>query len=207
MTEQKLKRPMIFIAKIKPLRRVSLLACTIAAATLGIDFSFASQASNAEILPALICQGAQTSSYSPNITNEKKTTTIDVEGVLTSCVYLLPIFPNSGTLTRIGTYSTTIPSIQASCNDLLPPFNPSDLTYKWSNNQSSTVRFVSGLINVVGGQTIIESNGIVTSGEFKNYAVRRTIALVAPNPTSCSDGVGVSKTTGTITLVFSKVGI
>ncbi|MCC5600911.1 hypothetical protein LC586_17250 [Nostoc sp. CHAB 5714] len=56
--------------------RVSVLACTIASATLGVELSLTEQSVHALDVNLLTCPGSATTSYNPGLTNTEQQTTI-----------------------------------------------------------------------------------------------------------------------------------
>ncbi len=182
-------------------RRVSVFACAIATATLGIEFSLIGQPAratnpNTDSSVDLLCPlGTQTATYSPGLTLIQRPTAVTVEGALLSCVSSDPEI-NTGTYHFSG-------QGQFSC--LLTSQAPFSVTYRWSNGKYSTVRYVSSVNQKVAAGSVVVSTGTVVDGEFKGDAAVRTVEDTTLQSGQCATSEGVTSTTGAASLTFTKL--
>lgn len=176
--------------------RVSVLACAIASAMLGVEFSLTNQSANAQIIE-LTCLGSQTTTYSPGLRLFPQPISYTATGALTSC-----ISPTDATL-QAGTYTI---NAQVTNTCLLSPTGQAgDLTFTWNNGQSSTVRFTTNVVLTPLATTQVVSTGTVISGLFQGAMATVTVTLVTPTVTQCLSAEGVTTLTGPVTLTFTRL--
>ncbi len=178
-------------------RKVSALACAIATAIIGIDFSLGGKPASADVIDLTCPVGGETVTYSPGLTNTQPptTATAKVDGSHTTCVSL------SDPTIKSARYNFTL-QVNTSCLDSSIP--TSDIKYIFNNGQSSTVHYVTSQIVVAEGEIILTSVGTVTSGEFAGDMVTRTVTDTTLSPEQCATPEGVTSATGVTTLTFSR---
>lgn len=176
--------------------RVSVLACAIATAALGVEFSLTGQSASAQLIE-LTCLGSQTTTYSPGLRPFPQSISYTATGALTSCVS-----PTDSTL-QAGTYTI---NAQVTNTCLLSPTGQAgNLTFTWNNGQSSTVLFTSNIVLTPLATTQVVSTGTVISGLFQGAMATVTVTLVTPNLTQCLSAEGVTTLTGPVTLTFTRL--
>ncbi|MFN6442111.1 MAG: hypothetical protein RMY35_035310 [Nostoc sp. DedSLP01] len=173
--------------------RVSVLACAIASAVLGVELSLTNQSASAIDVNLLNCPGTQSTSFSPGLSLTPQQTTFKAVGSVSPCVSVGDPTINAGTFEATGTGLF-------SC--LLNSTAPYSITYKWNNGKSSTVRY-EFFTNVRGvGQTVFTGSGTVLSGEYVGARAVQTLTLITPEATGCVTPQGATSNSGVVTLTF-----
>lgn len=176
-------------------RSVSAIACAIATAIIGIDFSMGGKPAHADIVDLTCPVGGETATYSPGLTNTPQQVKVTVDGAHTTCVSLSDPTIKSANYRYI---------LQRDISCLTSALGPYDVTYNFSNGKSSTVHFVSSEQVRGEGELVITSIGTVTSGEFAGDMVTRTVTETTLSPEQCLTPQGVTSVTGVTTLTFSR---
>jgi hypothetical protein len=159
--------------------RVSVLACAIATAALGVDFSLANQSAHA-LTTDLNCVGTETNNYSPGVKTQPQTINYTATGNFSNCVSLQDLSIQSASF-NFGRQT------QLSCFSLFTA-NPLEITYQFNNGEYSTVRYHENIITNPAGQTIVTSIGKVIAGKFlDNNAVLTTSLPARRLPIRCLD--------------------
>jgi hypothetical protein len=142
-------------------------------------------------LSLLSCQGAETLTFQPPLTNTPESTQVHYAIDLDLCLL-------GGVTSGKSQGSFTV---SASCTtiSLLPPAF-SD-TYQWSNHTSSTVTYTAPVETVGNGTVIVTDTGTVTSGLDQGAVANETTTLPQPNLAACA-GTGVSELNGPYVLTF-----
>ncbi|WP_157847644.1 hypothetical protein [Streptomyces violens] len=166
--------------------------CT--AALLGMTAGALFLAPSAHGAPTLLsCEGQQTASYSPAMTNEKRTLTAKVEEN-----YDCTLAPKD---IRSGSGKASFKE-QASCLVTAQPTPPDEIQYTWNSGKTSTVKFtVTDVKRAANGTTTVTSVGKVTGGPGKDSIATRVVVLPALDLAACS-GEGVKSQKGPATLKF-----
>lgn len=142
-------------------------------------------------LPVLSCQGTETLTYQPPLTNTPEPTRVGYDINLNHCLL-------GGVTSGVSQGSFTV-STSCTTISLLPPAF-SD-TYQWSNRTSSTVTYTAPVVTTVNGTVIVTDTGTVASGLDQGAVANETTALLQPNLSACA-GEGVSQLTGPYALTF-----
>lgn len=173
--------------------KLPALAASCLAVLLAVALSVA--APQAQARPELlVCNGTQTASYDPPITNVSQGTTADITESYSPCHT-----PSDPALTNgDGSFSS---HETASCTSLDESVDIA--TYDWNNGVSSTVLFADTTVaRLADGTTDVTSFGIVVDGFGAGSAAAREVILPQPDVTAC-DGTGVVQENGTATLTFA----
>lgn len=170
-------------------RGFGLLAGVIVA--LAIVPGRAAPAAYGAPLPVLSCQGTETLTYQPPLTNTPKPTQVNYAIDLNQCLL--------GGVTSGESHGSFTVSTSCTTISLLPPAF-SD-TYQWSNRTSSTVTYTAPVVTTVNGTVIVTDTGTVASGLDQGAVANETTALLQPNLSACA-GKGVSQLTGPYALTF-----
>jgi hypothetical protein len=180
-------------------RRVSVIACALAAAALGVEFSLFGQSARAtDPDPAtevnlLSCTGTQATSFNPGLTLIPRQTTFNAVGSLSPCVSLGSTI-NSGNYQRTDT---------ASLSCLLDSEGPATYTYHWNNGKFSTVRYELTGRARPAGQAVFTFSGTVQSGEYAGARATMTLTLVTTQATGCLTPEGATSNSGVVTVTFA----
>ncbi|MER6300644.1 hypothetical protein ABT247_13890 [Kitasatospora sp. NPDC001539] len=141
--------------------------------------------------PLLSCQGTETLTFQPPLTNTPKPTRVSYAIDLSVC-------PVGGVTsgTSQGSFTAT-----ASCTALsvLPPAF-SD-TYHWNTGASSTVSYTAPVETAVNGTVTVTDTGTVNSGLDHGSLANETTTLPQPDLTTCA-GPGVARLSGPYALTF-----
>ncbi|MGI5466963.1 hypothetical protein [Streptomyces sp. CA-132043] len=167
--------------------------CT--AALLGMTTGALFLTPSAHAAPTLLsCEGKQTASYSPAMTNKEQTLTAGITESYDNCA-VAPAGVSGG----VGTASF---KEDASCLVTAQPGRTDVIEYGWKNGKTSTVAFkVTNVVRAGTGITTVTSVGEVTSGLGAGSKATRVVVLPALDPTACS-GAGVTSQQGPATLKF-----
>ena len=176
-------------------RRVSVLACAVATAIIGIDFSIAGKPAHADIVDLTCAVGGETSTFSPGLTNTLRRITTTVDGAQTKCISL------SEPEIKSAKYKFTLQGDDSCLNPTLPTY---DITYNYNNGKFSKVHYVTSEEVDGEGETVVTSIGTVTDGEFKGDMVTRTVTDTTLSPEQCLTTQGVTSITGVVTVTFSR---
>ena len=173
-------------------RRVAVLVASAALVLVTAGGLAAAPAAYGAPLPVLSCQGAETLTFQPALTNTAQPVNVHYAIALTLCL----LGGVSGGTSQ-GSFT-----VSASCTtvSLLPPAF-SD-TYQWSNHTSSTVTYTAPVETVVNGTVIVTDTGTVTSGLDQGAVANETTALPQPNLAACA-GTGVPQLNGPYALTFA----
>ncbi|MBP5976941.1 hypothetical protein HW132_30520 [Brasilonema sp. CT11] len=173
--------------------RISIIACTIATAALGVEFSMASKAAYA-VVDLLTCTGPYTASYNPGLTLlEPKQTVVSFNSTPFTC-----LISTDPTITSATSNSGAV-TITASCTLATSP-GEYEATYYWSNGNYSKVVFKETVQAKPGGQTVFISFGEVKEGQFQGAKATRNLTLFALDLLQCATPSGVTSATGTDTI-------
>lgn len=153
---------------------------------------------------SLTCGGANSTAYSPGITDTNQSITFTSSQTY-SC---LPIAGHpqltGGAANASGTYSV-------SCLDLLQTgFPPSDATYQWNDGTQSVVRYTTSIVsyNPAGDLQIVQT-GSVLSGTGQGAAATETITLLNYGALqfqdACLSAQGLRSASGPVVLSFVEV--
>lgn len=172
-------------------RRVVSLVASVALLLATAGGLAAAPAAYGAPLSLLSCQGAETLTFQPPLTNTPESTQVHYAIDLDLCLL-------GGVTSGKSQGSFTV---SASCTtiSLLPPAF-SD-TYQWSNHTSSTVTYTAPVETVGNGTVIVTDTGTVTSGLDQGAVANETTTLPQPNLAACA-GTGVSELNGPYVLTF-----
>jgi hypothetical protein len=140
----------------------------------------------------LSCQGTETLTFQPPLTNTPKGTQVHYAIDLDLCL--------SGGVTSGESQGSFTVSASCTTISLLPPAF-SD-TYQWSNHTSSTVTYTAPVETLGNGTVIVTDTGTVTSGLDQGAVANETTTLPQPSVAACA-GTGVSQLTGPYVLTFA----
>ena len=175
-------------------RPLSVLACAVATAIIGIDFSVAGKPANAAVIDVSCPVGSQATQYKPGITLQEQQISLKTDGLLTTCV-------SSDSSIVSGSYKITTEGMISCTLSSLAPF---DFTIKWNNKQSSTVHVIPAVNEKPLGETVAALTGSVVSGEFEGDMVTVTQTLATLSPTDCATSKGVTSVTGPTTVTLTR---
>lgn len=167
-------------------------------AAMAIGLLFGAATAAAAIAPAahasslLSCEGTETVTFQPPLTNTPALTQVHFAIDLDYC-------PAGGVTT--GESHGDFP-VTTSCTTLalLPPSFTD--TYHWNTGASSTVTYTAPVETVVNATLIVTDTGTVTSGFDQGAAANETTPLPQPAPLACAT-TGVTQLRGPYTLTFS----
>jgi hypothetical protein len=132
------------------------------------------------------CNGINTVTYSPALTNTTQTTRITDDSAFGTCT----------SLTNPGIVSATVHNgtvtVPASCTALLGLFSTTN-TIVWNTGQTSTFTF-NGYTSEVDGQFVIALTGSISSGLFAGATATEETTLLG-DLGACS-GSGISTNAG-----------
>jgi hypothetical protein len=160
-----------------------LLAVTTATVAMGVVAAAA--APGASALSLVTCNGLNTVTYSPALTNTAKQTTITSSTSWATCVS--PTHPS----VTAGSTGNQISKLE-SCTSALGGFSSSN-TITWNTGQTSTFTF-NGYTQEINGQYVIVLTGSITAGLFTGALATEQTTLLG-DLTACS-GAGISSNGG-----------
>jgi len=171
-------------------RRASRFTGVVTCAMLltGVMAGISAQPAHAASL--LLCEGTETATFNPPLTNTPTLTTVSVTEDLDYC-------PLGGVVTgdASGAFQVT-----ASCTT--ETLAPVTVTYSWNTGQSSTVSYTeSSITRLADGSDLVVAVGTVTAGLDQGEAAENEIVEPVLDLTACS-GSGVAQVTGPETLTF-----
>jgi hypothetical protein len=141
-----------------------------AAAILGVlavagGLLLAPGTAHASQLTLLQCQGTETDTYNPGVTNTPHHVTFTIAGTFDSCL-------DAAGQVSSGSYGPKTAVLFVSCNDLLASFQGSR-TFTWNTGDTST--FQAQVTNVVvAGQVITTATGTISQGRFAGATAVQT---------------------------------
>ncbi|MGW0931411.1 hypothetical protein [Streptomyces sp. NPDC002644] len=175
---QKIRRYLVGLCAL-----VSLLSTTMVLAP-------AAQARSGSLVD-IVCEGNETSTYSPPLTNTPQTTGVQSTENYTCSSLLTGVSSGTSSVTISGTYS---------CVLSLQPFTATS-TYHWNTGQTSTAEYGVTLARAADGTTTVTAIGTVTAGLGQGAAFTNVIVKPALDLTACS-GSGLSQLTGPAVLTM-----
>jgi hypothetical protein len=142
----------------------------------------------------VVCEGSQTVTYSPPLTNTPQQITTQ-RNVNLSCTSLL-------TAISSGNGSSVFPETTSCLLSVTPPNTVSTFTYNWNTGQSSTVTFSSNtVVHAANGTTTVTALGSITSGYGQGALATRVVVSPALSLTACAT-TGITQQTGITTLTL-----
>lgn len=142
-------------------------------------------------VPLLSCQGTETLTFKPALTNAPKPTRVSYAIDLSLC-------PVGGVTSGTSQGSFTVSASCTTISVLPPAFSD---TYIWNTGASSTVTYTAPVETTGNGTVIVTDTGTVTSGLDHGALANETTTLPQPNLIACA-GPGVSQLTGPYALTF-----
>jgi len=176
----------------------SLVPVALVALVLAGGIASAAPASAAPALAptVLTCQGSETDSYSPALTNTPTTIAVTSRAQHT-CLGL-----SSPSVTKAA-IAFPITQTGYSCTSVLRSGDGSSVI-DWGGGRTSTFRF-SGVVNVADGTLVTTQTGTITSGLFAGSVAVRVITGPQLGVLECA-GQGVAVRTGTSVLTVGGLG-
>jgi hypothetical protein len=178
-------------AGLTPRTAVTIATCAVLLLAMAVGLVTAPAARGATV-PLLSCQGTETLTFQPPLTNTPTPTLVHYAIDLDLCL-------GSGVSTGESQGSFVV---TASCTtvDVLPPAF-SD-TYQWNTGASSVATYTAPVETTGNGTVIVTDTGTVTSGLDQGALANETTTLPQLNLAACA-GTGVSQLTGPYTLTFA----
>lgn len=167
-----------------------LMVLSLAVLVLGVAGGAA--ATSASALTQVTCNGVNSLTYSPAVTNTPQTVTLTAQTTFGLCVSLTHPSIVSGTVAA-NNVTTTI-----SCNQLVGTASPT-FTITWNTGQTSTLTG-NTYVDKVDGQPVVILLGSITSGLFAGATVTEQTVLTG-DLTACL-GPGLSATSGPAVLTI-----
>jgi hypothetical protein len=149
-------------------------------------------APGASALTQVTCNGLNSVTYTPALTNTTTTTTIASASNWATCVSL------THPAIVAGTTSNSI-SGPSSCTAVLGPFSSAN-TITWNTGQTSTFTF-NGYVTAVDGQFVIVLTGSITAGLFTGALATEQTTLLADLSACSGSGIAVNGGPSLLTIV------
>lgn len=176
--------------------RLQLLSCIVAIATLGIESIVPGSPVRAYGADLLQCEGFSTTTFSPGLTNTPKPTTFSSEAQLGPCVSLSDPKLKSGGFKFTG-QSPSLSCIKSGVTSITEK-------YTWNTGETSTIRYVSTVVNQAAATVTTTATGRVESGKFQGYTAVRQVVILTTNLAGCVTPSGVTTLTGPATLTLTS---
>jgi hypothetical protein len=166
-----------------------LMVLAIAMLTAGVVGG--ATAPGASALTQVTCNGLNSVTYTPALTNTLKTTTIASASNWATCVSLT----HPGIVAGSTSNSINGP---ASCTSVLGSFSDAN-TITWNTGQTSTFTF-NGNVNQVNGQFVIALTGSITSGLFAGAVAVEATTLLGDLSACAGSGVAFNSGPSVLTI-------
>lgn len=165
---------------------------TCVAVALAAVGSVAAAGGPARALPVeQVCTGTWTVTYNPPITNTLQTVSAVLTADFPHCTD-----PEAPSASYSQAFTDTV-----SCATLLNTGSAAH-TFVWGNPAAKPSTFAySWTVSDIGGQAVITSTGLITSGKYTADSAEQISVLVTPNALQCAFS-GVAKLTGPTTLTI-----
>lgn len=119
---------------------------------------------HAQGLALLACNGHNSTTFSPGITNQLQ----DVTYVGDDTFACTP--PAGNTELTGGTVHVTVPNSPLTCSLLIAPgIEDRVVPYNWNDGEQSSITYTLAAVVTTGGDIVITETGSVTSGLYRGY--------------------------------------
>ena len=170
---------------------VTMVTCVVLLLVVAVGLVTAPAARGA-LVPLLSCQGTETLTFQPSLTNTPTPILVHYTIDLDLCL-------GSGVSTGESQGSFVVTASCTSVNVLPPAFSD---TYQWNTGASSVVTYSAPVETTGNGTVIVTDTGTVTSGLDHGALANETTILPQLSLAACA-GTGVSQLTGPYTLTFA----
>ena len=174
-------------------RKVSAIACAIATAIIGIDFSMGGKPAHADSFDLNCVLGVETVKFDPGITNTPRPITTTEEGQQVTCI-------SSDSKIESVKFKAQFQGDNSCLAFGLPTYIA---TYTFNNGDKSKVEFESAIFEAEGENLLIQ-RGKVISGKFQGDKVIKTITNLTLSPQKCLTTEGIASISGAVTVQFIK---
>jgi hypothetical protein len=145
---------------------------------------------SAQAVDVIVCDGAQTDTYTPALTLTRARTTVTSDYLLGACVAPTDLDVTGGIASE--TYTAEL-----ACVQVLTILPQRRYTITWNTGRTSELTFQPS-INLVLGRSLSYTDGLITAGAFRGTTVVAT-AVLFTNPLDCTGSSGVTNAHGTTT--------